>query len=226
MTARGRYPAAFDHFDHIRIVNLDSRPDRRRAMMREIERLHLDDHPSLHFFNAIEMPDAGPFLRRGSHGAFESHLALLRFATQLDTSILILQDDCQFLPAVRGYVPDKETDIFYGGWTALDAGDVLRSDIIGAHCMGFSAKAAQRAVKYFDRYKQADFAVDPIAAAKPDYSPNIRPPIDGALVWFRRANPDLKVVFHKIAKQRSSPSSISPGNSRVRGIIRKLLGHV
>lgn len=206
-------PDIFRHFDDIRIINLRSRTDRRAQMLAEIRRLHIDEHPSLAFFDAIARTDRGPFLKTGSHGAFDSYAALLETAAQSGRSILILQDDCRFLKSVDDRLDLSDVDIFYGGWTAIDKGPIEQSGIIGAHCMGFSAKAAALCHSYLHDYKSPSFAIDPVAAAKPDFNPAIRPPIDGALVWFRRAHPALNTRFHKISDQRSSPSSISPRSS-------------
>lgn len=199
----------FDHFQHIRIVNLPQRGDRRRDMRRQLDKLGLRGDQRVVFFNAVQKNDPGPFLRVGSHGAFLSHLALLREAAGAQGATLILQDDCNFLPAAVGYrVPD--CDIFYGGWEWVsDTGDLTGSEVVGAHCMGFSPRAASLAVTYLDAfYSDPDFRPDPKAAAVDGYNPAIRPPIDGAIVWFRRAHPELTTVFADLARQRASATDI------------------
>lgn len=226
MTNTGKGPGIFGQFDDIRIINLRSRTDRRAQMLAEIRRLRIDEHPSLAFFDAIARTDRGPFLKTGSHGAFDSYTTLLEEAAQSGRSILILQDDCRFLKSVDDPVDLSDVDTFYGGWTAIDKGPVEQSGIVGAHCMGFSAKAAALCHSYLRDYKSPSFAVDPIALAEPGFDPAIRPPIDGALVWFRRAHPALRTRFHKISTQRSSPSSISPRSSlsiRLSSLAKRLI---
>ena len=137
-----------------------------------------------------------------------SHLSILREAADSNKSVLILQDDCDFLlPQLKSFqLPDF--DIFYGGFTALDPSHPETSDIIGAHFMGFSARAAKRASAYLTAYLLPDFPLDDVAAAQPGFRPDIRPPIDGAFVWFRRAHPELRVVFAQLGVQRSSRTDI------------------
>jgi glycosyl transferase family 25 len=129
-------------------------------------------------------------------------------AAAANQSILILQDDCDFLlPQARDYVM-PECDVFYGGYSASDPRNPAESEIIGAHFMGFSARATKAAVEYLSSYLLPDFAPDPVAAAKPDFQPDVRPPIDGAFVWFRRAHPNLTTVFAMLSVQRSSRTDI------------------
>lgn len=213
MNRERRLPRVFESFDQVSIINLRERVDRRQDMLREIERVGLDRHPSLSFFDAIKRDDAGPFLRVGSHGAFDSYVGVLESAVRNGNSVLVLQDDCRFTRAVHDEINIEGVDLFYGGWRALDRGPVERSAIVGAHCMGFTCRTARLALDYLADYKSPDFAADSIACSEPGYDNTVRPPIDGALVWFRRANPSVRTLFHRIALQRSSPSSISPSHT-------------
>lgn len=178
-------------------------------MEAQLARVGLLGDPRVAFFDALSFSDPGPFLRRGSHGAFMSHLALLQEAAAAGRSVLILQDDCDFLlPEINDFSMPEEWDIFYGGYTASDPQNLTESEIIGAHFMGFSSRAAATAASYLSEYLQPGFEPDPRAAAQPDFNPAIRPPIDGALVWFRRANPQLRTVFAMLGVQRSSRTDI------------------
>ncbi len=199
----------FDQFDQIRIVNLAQRRDRRAEMVAQLRKVGLADDPRVAFFPAIACDDPGPFRRTGSYGAFLSHVALLRAAADAGQSILILQDDCDFIiPDATEYRIVGDCDIFYGGYVASDPTDLPNSDIIGAHFMGFSANAAALACYYLAAYLEPDFPLDPVAAAKPDFNPAIRPPIDGAFVWFRRAHPELVTQFAMLGVQRASRTDI------------------
>jgi glycosyl transferase family 25 len=200
----------FDGFDRIRIVNLESRADRRREMERQLARVGLSGDPRVEFFKAIRTANPGPFRRAGSHGAYLSHVHLLQQAGEAGESILILQDDCDFLFAeIEGYRLPPSWDIFYGGYTADDPQGLEASDIVGAHFMGFSPAAASLACEYLlQLYHFPDFPADPRAARGEGFDPAIRPPIDGALVWFRRAHPEMKTVFAMLSHQRSSRTDI------------------
>ena len=202
-------PPVFAAFDRIRIVNLPARRDRRAEMEAQLARVGLLGDPRVAFFDAVACSDPGPFLRTGSHGAFKSHIALLQEAAAAGQSMLILQDDCDFiLPDIETYRLPDEWDVFYGGYYASDPEDLHNSDIIGAHFMGFSPRAAHAAVEYFAGYLEPGFPPDPQAAAQPGFNPAIRPPIDGGLVWFRRAHPELRTEFALLGLQRSSRTDI------------------
>lgn len=199
----------FAHFDRIRIVNLTKRTDRRAEMERELARVGMFGDPRVAFFPAVVCSDAGPFRRVGSHGAFRSHLALLSEAAAAGQSILILQDDCDFLlPEIERYLPEPGVDILYGGYVASDPTNLAESDIIGAHFMGFSRHAAAVAADYLSRYLEPHFPPDAKASAQPGFDPVIRPPIDGAFVWMRRAHPELVTRFAMLGVQRRSRTDI------------------
>lgn len=197
----------FDRFDQIRIVSLPERNDRRRFMSRQLKHLGLIDDPRVQFFDAYKTPDPGLFRKAGSHGCFLSHLEILRSAAEHNQSVLILQDDCEFFPEVRTYVL-PECDVFYGGYYTND--ESLTGEIIGAHFMGFSRIAASKAAAYLARYLDPSFPPDKSASQEPGFDERIRPPIDGAFVWFRRAHPELRTEFAVLSRQISSRSDISP----------------
>lgn len=184
----------FAFYDRVAVINLPARTDRRRYIEAELDRLACR---KTEIFRAVECKDAGPFRKIGSHGAYLSHLALLESAASRNESILILQDDCTFLPGANAVRPQTDTDIFYGGYSAYTAPNQPEiSDIIGAHCMGFSARIVPLAAAYLRRRLSENRAL---------------PPIDGALVQFRRESTDaVKSEFLKIAMQRSSRSDVTP----------------
>jgi hypothetical protein len=51
----------FDGFDRIRIVNLESRADRRREMERQLARVGLSGDPRVEFFKAIRTANPARF---------------------------------------------------------------------------------------------------------------------------------------------------------------------
>ena len=198
-----RYSTLFVRYDRIRIINLPERRDRRHALSRHLQARGFNPSDGT-FFAARRPKDAGPFITPGAHGAFLSHAEILSEAARASESVLILEDDCQLLPGAEQYeIPD--CDIFYG--SHAEDSDVM----IGAHCMGFSARAVKLVDAYLTRLTKPDFEVDAKAASEPTYDPNLRPPIDGAYVWFRRAHPELTTHFALLAQQRSSRSDVTPG---------------
>jgi glycosyl transferase family 25 len=207
-------PALFASFDRIWIINLPHRTDRRREMEQQLERVGLLGDPRVAFFAAFSVSDPGPFLRAGSNGLFKSHLALLDQAAAAQESVLILEDDCDFLvDALETYRMPDDWDVFYGGYFATNPDNLQESDIIGSHFMAFSKAAVATCADYLHRYTQPDFAPDPRASAEPGFNPAIRPPSDGAFVWLRRAHPELVTVFAMLGVQRASRTDI--GDLRV-----------
>jgi glycosyl transferase family 25 len=188
----------FAGFDRIRIVNLPSRPDRRAEMMRELRRIGLEGDSRVQFVDGVIVENKAPWRALGEKGVFFAQLGIVSDAADAGESVLILEDDVDFTPDARSWGRSPECDIAYGGYFAADTGDLHSSDIIGAHCIGFSARAAQ--------------ALAPFLRTLLDHeSP---PPIDGAYVWFRRQHPDFRTEFAEpvVAVQRPSRSDITPGS--------------
>lgn len=188
----------FPGFDRIRIINLPSRPDRRAEMVRELQRIGLDKDPRVQFVDGVLVDDMTPFRACGEKGVFLAQLRIVRGAAAAGQSVLILEDDVDFTAAALDWGRSPDCDIAYGGYMASDPTDLPSSDIIGAHCIGFSA----RAVKAL-----APFLADLLNHQSP-------PPIDGAYVWFRRQREDFTTDFADpvVAVQRPSRSDISPAH--------------
>lgn len=185
----------FDHFDRIRIVNLPYRTDRRRTMDRELAKVGLAGDPRVRYFDAIRPENAGRFTSIGARGVYASQKILLGDAASAGESLLILEDDCVFLPGAKDRIFPSDWDIFYGGYHASLPNDLLHSDIEGAHMMGFSQRGAELVFDYLEQL----------------HYDGIHPPIDAAYVWFRRANPDVRTFFAEppLAGQRPSRSDIA-----------------
>ncbi|WP_339693405.1 hypothetical protein [uncultured Parasphingorhabdus sp.] len=185
----------FDNFDRIRIINLPNRSDRRREMDRELANMGLLGDPRIDYFAAIRPNDAGPFTSIGARGVYESQKQLLREAAESGQSLLILEDDCDFIPGAEAYQVPEDCGIFYGGHNAAQPNNLQSSDIMGAHMMGFSKDCAKAVSKYLAQLR----------------CEGIHPPIDAAYVWFRRAYPDVVTHFAvpPLAGQRASRSDIA-----------------
>lgn len=206
----------WDHFDRIRINSLVHRADRRSEMTDELNRVGLGGDPRVAFFDALVFPDAGGFRGIGSNGSFNSQLTILTEAAAAGESVLILEDDCDFAPGTETYQLPADWDIFYGGYEASDPDDLPGSDIIGAHFMGFSKRTVPLAAAYLRSLLKPDYTPDATAVARGHFNPDIRPSIDGAYVWFRRAHPELKTVFAvpEIGLQRPSRSDCTKPRRR------------
>lgn len=185
----------FGGFDRIRIINLPTRTDRRREMTAELERLGVARDPRIQFVDGILVTDQAPFRAPGEKGVFLAHLKILKEAAAAEENVLILEDDVDFAAGAADWNGVIDCDIAYGGYEASNPADLQQSDIIGAHCMGFSPRATKALVPFLERLLSRE-------------SP---PPIDGAYVWFRRQNPDFVTKFANptIAAQRPSRSDIA-----------------
>lgn len=200
----------FDRFQWIPIISLPHRHDRRKSMTRQLAGLGLGGDPRVAFFDAIRPSSEGAFDKIGTHGAFLSHLNVLREAARRKVWVLVLEDDCVFRPEVADYAFPDRCDIFYGGWEVLgDANDPHTADLIGAHCMGFSPRAAKVAVEYLSSLLESSDPVVPEDVARDErYRADIRPPVDGAYVWLRKVHPELTTVFADLSYQRPSRTDI------------------
>lgn len=202
----------FEPYQLIRIISLPHRKDRRRDMAKQLRKVGLDGDPRVRFFDAVRPADAGYFESVGAHGAFLSHLGVLEEAA--GRSVLVLEDDCDFTDAALSTTPAAGVDIFYGGYQLIHP-DVPGSDeVIGAHCMGFSARTAAALPTYLRRWFGGTFDADPRALNDGAYDGRIRPPVDGAYVWFRRAHPELAVEFAEPVAAVQRPSRTDIGQTR------------
>ena len=177
-------------------------------MRRQLANVGLDNDPRVEFFDACRFTEPGIFRAAGSRGCFTSHSIIISEAAAAGESVLIFEDDCDFLPEAKTYRTMGQWDVFYGGYMARNPHDLQNSDIIGSHFIGLNAPAASKASAYFARYPDPDFPPDKRSAAEPGFNPAIRPGADGAYVWFRRAHPELRTEFALLSKQRSSRTDI------------------
>jgi glycosyl transferase family 25 len=185
----------FAGFDRIRIINLPARTDRRREMEGELRRIGLERDPRVQFVDGVVVTDKTPFRAAGEKGVFLAHLRILSEAAAAEESVLILEDDVDFTAAAKGWCLPDGCDVAYGGYEAHEPEKLEESDIIGAHCMGFSARAAQALAPFLEGLLHHE-------------SP---PPIDGAYVWFRRQHEGFRTEFAEpvVAVQRPSRSDIA-----------------
>ncbi|MGE5757195.1 MAG: LPS biosynthesis glycosyltransferase [Planctomycetaceae bacterium] len=86
-----------EYFDKIRVINLPTRPDRRRQIARELSRHGMPLQPGkVELFEAIRPEDDGGFPTLGLHGGFLSHLGVLKEARAAGLArVLHIEDDLQ-----------------------------------------------------------------------------------------------------------------------------------
>ncbi|MGD9295292.1 MAG: glycosyltransferase family 25 protein [Roseobacter sp.] len=213
--------------DGIYVVNLESRPDRRREMVSELERIGLPaEAPLVTFFKAVRPDTADPFPSIGAHGCFLSQLGVLKSAMEKqERAILLLEDDASFTRAyiaraaeLMGELETVDWSIAYLGhriaahempgaaqavtphWRALPP----EVGVVCAHAVLFRQRAIAPLVAYLERMLERP-------AGHPDGGPMH---VDGAYSWFRRDHPEMITVVtpEQYVVQRASRSDIAPAS--------------
>lgn len=203
-----------DGFDHVRIISLPARTDRRRSVVSELSTLGASvDGKTIAFQDAVRPSDAGGFETIGTRGCFLSHLETLKAARRDGAShLLILEDDVGFsrtertaMPAALSALAQQDWDVFYGGSPVQPAGSPLTpiepdTPLILAHFIGFSASAIARLIPFLE-------AMTGRPAGSLEGGPMH---VDGAYGWFRKTNPDIRAfaATPHIAHQTASRTDI------------------
>jgi GR25 family glycosyltransferase involved in LPS biosynthesis len=208
-----------DYFQGIYIINLPSRTDRLREIDVQLKKIGLSlDHPNIQVFAAIRPDDAGEFESIGARGCFLSHLGVLKDASrrQLET-VLVFEDDldfsADFLARIDSLIEElKTTDwaIYYGGHqlskhlakTNQEALVEINSEltVVTSHFIGFRQSVIDRLIVYLEQI-----------LTRPAGSPECGPMhVDGAYSWFRKENPDVRVLLSvpALGYQRMSRTDI------------------
>ncbi|TCD00710.1 hypothetical protein EYB45_10985 [Erythrobacteraceae bacterium CFH 75059] len=193
----------FARYDRVRVITMPHRTDRQAAFAAQPI-----DPEAYVFVKAWNVRGRGLFRHAGSRSCFGTSLALMVAAGLEGRSLLLLQDDCQFLPGALDFAPSPVTDVLIGGgrWTPREGTPI--PDLEGAHCLGFSRQALEVAVPFFARMLDPDVWFDPAVVGEHD--PAVRPPIDGAISWLLRSHPELCPEWRQLAVQRRSASDITP----------------
>ncbi|WP_417258206.1 glycosyltransferase family 25 protein [Celeribacter sp.] len=229
-------PHPFADLDAIYVINLDSRPDRLRAIEAELARVGLSlSSPNVIRHAAYRPQSKGSFPSLGARGCFISHLTALKAAHGAGhKQILILEDDALFTrrlsqnpTALAAHLDTPDWDMSYLGFRLAGEGRprgrgwrnlTPQTDLTCAHAIMWRRAAVARVIPYLDAMlarEAGDLAGGPMH-------------VDGAYNWFRHAHPDLSAVrsAKQLVTQRSSDSDIAAQtryrNSAVIGVLRRL----
>lgn len=209
--------AFWNIFERIYVINLDSRPDRRKEMDDQLRRMGLSLYqPPVELFRAVRPDGAGAFASIGARGCFLSHLGVVQDAVQSKLqSFLILEDDVDFSrdfqqrsDSLADGLRTTSWALFYGGYR-LDrepagCGCVRLSpdrEVQTAHFLGVRGSDVARALLVYMQAQLGRPAGDPLGGPMH---------VDGTYSWFRKEHPDLVTLLSvpEIAHQRSSQSDI------------------
>ena len=207
----------FDLFEQVRIINLVDRPDRRREMVAQLDRMGALAS-NVEFYDAHRPSKAAGFPGLGARGCFESHLSVLRAARDAQArSLLLLEDDLDFTRDGRERLSGVLDDLARRSWDFFYGAHVLENDgrrglleiaadepVMTASCLAFSGEVIPEVVDFLE-------GILTRPAGSPDYGPMH---VDGAYTVFRMLNPDRRTfaAFPTLGRQRSSPSDITPGS--------------
>ncbi|WP_108395445.1 glycosyltransferase family 25 protein [Devosia submarina] len=209
-----------ESFDRIRIINLVTRPDRRREATSEFARLGIPiDGSKVAFHQASRPDDAGGFETIGARGCFFSHLGVLESALNDGAAdVLILEDDLDFsrdaevlIPAALGKLAKQQWGFFYGGHLSHlpPPGGAIPDQLwqarpddgfSGTHFLALSRPAIELAVPYLKAMAER-------AAGSPEGGPMH---VDGAYTWLRKAHPQIAtwIAAPELGHQRSSRTDV------------------
>jgi glycosyl transferase family 25 len=212
-----------EYFGAAFLINLPKRTDRLRSAKKELARAGWTLGPGgVQLYAAETFTDRAGFPFPGSRGCFHSHAVCLRKAySEGKKSVLMIEDDVAFSPAIRRLTPSIIAQLESGPWDFFYLGHEFTGDIPRAtsrttdvklapitteirttHCYAVNARIFERLLAHLDRVakgREGDQEFGPM-------------PIDGAFNIFRRYNPDVRgfITSPKISWQRSSRSDNHP----------------
>jgi glycosyl transferase, family 25 len=233
-------------FDHIYVINLIQRTDRRRDMEAQLDKIGVSKDKAT-FFPAIRPEVAAGFPSIGARGCFMSHIAVLEDALKRNYKrILICEDDLNFVRNFNDRIGQTLAELstipwamFYGSYRLCGCGDSRQSGdaryvvpissaytIDTAHFLAFQGSS----IAFASRYLRAMLDRPPgDARGGPMH-------VDGAYNWFRKENPQFVTVIatSELGYQRSSRSDIfrpawydqAPGISTVVGFARMVKSRI
>lgn len=228
--ATGDVAAALESLlDRIYVINLESRPDRKREMQAELAQLGLGvDHPLVTFFPAVKPEDPGPFPSIGARGCFMSHLGVLRDAQARGCRrVLILEDDAALVPNVRNVLQGVLAELEEMPWTIAYLGHRINPaefpgpssnpstqwralpaqvGVQTSHAMVIHERAVPALITYLETMLTRP-------AGHAEGGPMH---VDGAYSWFRRQHPQALTLVTpaQYVVQRASQSDIAPPSWR------------
>ena len=207
-----------DYIERIYAINLPSRHDRRRMLLKEMELVGLPLTPNkIEIFPAIRPDTAAGFPGIGVYGCFLSHLAILKQARADGlANVLVMEDDLsideRFIDRQALLVEQLQQTqwdfAYFGHVETLPAESsapfqTYSGPVLLTHFYAVNARSFDRLIAFMEVLQQ-----------RPDGHPDGGPMyIDGAYSFFRDRNPDVVTLLASpsLGWQRSSRSDLTPG---------------
>jgi GR25 family glycosyltransferase involved in LPS biosynthesis len=228
-----------DFFDRIYVLNLPTRPDRRRDVTAQLARAGLPPEPGkVEFFSAYRFDHDGGFPTLGARGCFVSHLSILRRARALNLrNVCVIEDDQNFSPRLAADQHPLLDHLTLTDWGIAHFGYRIPLRDTNAETLALGRRLAATPP---GRPDQATFlrvrpteevlttafyavnapAFDRLIAcleailSRPPGHPDGGPMhVDGAYNTFRRTHPDVAafIATPACSDERPSRSDVSPG---------------
>lgn len=214
-----------DHFDRVYLINLRSRSDRRRRALRELAEQGVALEPGkVELFEAVRPESADGFQSIGRRGVFLSHAIIARRALAEGLgSVLVLEDDVAFTPAMRSHgetllreLRQRPWHVAFLGYLSIEAPPQKLAELntgppawlplpgprIGAHCYALHGEVLPALVEYMQ-------GVETRAPGHPD---GARFGPDATFNMFCSMYPQWTTLVARpnLATQASSASDLAP----------------
>jgi len=213
----GKAMHLLEFFDCIRIINLADRSDRRKEVIRELDRVGLPlEKGRVEIYTAFRPQHAGGFATVGARGCFLSHLEILRQAQKEKVRYLaVIEDDITFDPKFCNLKEPTAAAIAELDWDLLWLGHLEacnrnrelmferhNKSLLTTHFYAVNGKTIARIVDAFEA----------MLARPAGHSEGGPMYPDGAFNTFCQQNPDIirLVAMPSLAIQRSSRSDVTP----------------
>ena len=205
-------------FEHIVVISLAHRADRRARVIRELQSLGVDvgRTPGVELFDAIRPTEADGFPSAARRGCFLSHRAVARRALEEGWDrVLVIEDDMVFTPAVHTAGPRLAADLDRRPWHVAFFG-YLQAEFPpggpdwqpvhpkrrGTHCYAINGSILPQLVEYMDL----------VTVREPGHPDGARFGADATYVMFGQRTPGCVTLMARpnLAVQGSSASDLSP----------------
>lgn len=205
------------YIDRAFVINLPTRADRRRAVLRDLEGIGLSPENKLEVFNAIRPTELAGFPTIGTHGCYMSHLSVLRKAREEGLQkFLVCEDDLligkTFEPSEQAIVDQLQTldwdFVFLGHGEPVEPNASPRlvsvphdRHMILLHMYLVNGRVLDRLIPFLE-----------LLLTRPAGDSRGGPMhVDGAISVFRERNPEVKAYRAEpiLGLQRGSRSDIA-----------------
>lgn len=221
-----------DYFDHVYVINLKERVDRRKLAQRELRKLGADDRSDkVTFFSAVKPAAAGGFISPAVRGCFDSHLAVLKEAqARRYEKILIAEDDFLWSPPRIFEENDLVAALQNADWDLVWLGHSLKlpprektlvlasgpPDCGQSHFYAVKGRCVADLVEFLQA----------LAARAPGDPMGGPMHYDGALTTYRHQRPDRRclIAIPSMASQRMSRSDIHTSRWDRVPVVRAMIG--